>query len=347
MKKWLKTSVSVIILTTALILSACSNNTTDSIDLEGPTEDIVGMPNPSAVYCDGLGYPQENVERNGGMDADCIFPNGSRCGAWDLLSGRCGQEFTYCEMQGGTIEEGANIGTCRFSDGSSCDEYQYYLGECSPGENPGEATEDIETSVEKVIEIQDFAEARDFLAAYFLDQYGIEHTDPWIEQNITPENAGPSTTLRYVSGPLTIVITAEASAPYEPIYSISEASYIVNGFYWEGTLSFDGNITETIVHPPGTILSEDLARDAIVEYLGMTYDLNAVGEWIEEDFYHTADATMIRVFSSDPWLVKVEFEPAAPLVAKYHVTVENLSKGIRWEGEITLRGEIEEIYFSE
>jgi putative hemolysin len=345
-KKCLLTNSSVFILATVLIFSACSNNTTASIDLEESTENIVGMPNPSAVYCEGLGYPEESVERNGGMDADCIFPDGSRCGAWDLLSGRCGQEFTYCEMQGGTIEEGANIGTCRFSDGSSCDEYQYYLGECSPGENPGEATEDVETSEEKVIEIQDFSEARDFLALYFLNQYGIEYTEPWMEQNITPEDAGPSTTFRYVSGPLTIVITAEASAPYPPIYTISEASYIVNGFYWEGTLSFDGTITETIVHPPGTILNEAQARDSILEFIGETYDLPIFGEWTDEGFSHTGDATLLKVFTSDLLIVEVEFEPSAPLVSNYHVIVENLSEGLRWEGEITLHGEIKEISFS-
>ena len=81
--KCLITKSSVFVSATALFLSACSNNTTASIDLEESTENIVGMPNPSAVYCEGLGYPEESVERNGGMDADCIFPNGSRCGAWD------------------------------------------------------------------------------------------------------------------------------------------------------------------------------------------------------------------------------------------------------------------------
>jgi putative hemolysin len=336
----------VSIAATAFVLSACINNTTVSTDLVESTEKIVVMPNPSAVYCEGLGYPEESVERNGGMDADCIFPDGSRCGAWDLLSGRCGQEFTYCEMQGGTIEEGANIGNCRFSDGSSCDEYQYFLGECSPGDNPGEATEDVETSEEEVIEIHDFSEARDFLAAYFLNQYGIEPTEPWMEQNITPENAGPSSTFRYVSGPLTIVITAEASAPYASIYTIDEASYIVNGFYWEGTLSFDGTITETIVHPPGTVLNEEQARDAVLDYLSPMYDLNSFGEWIEESYSHTDLMTNLVKYSAGDWVVEVEFEPAAPLVAKYHVRVENLTAGIRWEGEITLRGEIDEKSFS-
>jgi putative hemolysin len=337
----------VSILALMLFSSACSITSATSTESNELDDSVAGMPNPSAVYCEGLGYPEESVERNGGMDADCIFPDGSRCSAWDLLSGRCGQEFTYCELQGGTIEEGANIGTCHFSDGSSCDEYQYFLGECSPGDNPGEASEDTVSSEEEVIEIHDFSEARDYLAAYFLNQYSIELTESWMEENITPENAGPSSTFRYVSGPLTIVITAEASAPYPPIYTISEASYIVNGFYWEGTLSFDGTITETIVHPPGTILNEELARDAIMGYIGKTYDLNAFGEWIEESFSPTEDATMIRVYTSDHWVVEVEFEPSAPLVAKYYVTFENLSEGIRWEGEITLRGEIEEISFSE
>jgi putative hemolysin len=337
----------VSILVIMLFSSACSLISANSTDSTESDENIVGMANPSAVYCEGLGYPQENVERNGGMDVDCIFPNGSRCGAWDLLSGRCGQEFTYCEIQGGKIEEGANIGTCRFFDGSSCGEYQYFLGECEPGDNPGEASDDAISYEEEIIEIHDFAEARDYLAEYFRIQYQIELTEPWMESDITPENTGPSSTYRYVSGPMTIVITAEASAPYVSMYTIEEVSYIANGFYWEGTLSFDGTITETIVHPPGTVLNEEQARDAVLEYLGNMYDLNAFGEWVEDSYSSTVDAKMLRIYTSDLWVVEVEFEPSAPLVSQYHVTVENLSGVIRWEGEITLHGEIGEISFSE
>lgn len=335
--------------------SACSIISANSTESNESDENIVGMANPAAVYCEGLGFEMENVQRNGGMDADCILPDDSRCSAWDFLSGRCGQEYTFCEMQGGTIEEGSNIGICRFSDGSTCDEYQYFLGNCAPGDNPGEASEgtvsaDEDPSEEEAVEIHNYTEARDYLAAYFLAQYGIEHTDPWMEENITPENAGPSSTYRYVSGPLTIVITSEAAAPYAPMYTIDEASYIANGFYWEGTLSFDGTITETIVYLPGTVLNVEQARDAVLEYLGKTYDLNEFGEWNDEGYSHTDDPTSAlswKTFTSGSWVVKVEYEPAAPLVPKYHVTVENLSAGIRWEGEITLRGEIEEMSYSQ
>jgi putative hemolysin len=339
----------IILLALAVVIAGCApqnvtpdESAVENLPLEKSAEkmDMPAMANPAAVYCEGLGYGMENVQRNAGSDADCIFLDGTQCGQWDFLSGRCGHEFTYCEMQAGTIEEGANILTCRFSDGSTCDEYQYFLGNCVPGDNPGEVSE------EDVVEIHDFAEARDFLAAYFLTQYGIEHTESWMEENITPENAGSSSTYRYVSGPLAIVITAEAAAPYAPMYTIDQASYIANGFYWKGTLTFNGTVTETLVYPPGTVLNTEQARDAVLEYLGKPYDLNAFGEWTDEGYSHTDDpasATSWKTFTSAPWIVKVEFEPSAPLVAKYHVTVENISTGLRWEGEITLRGEIEEV----
>lgn len=333
-----------------LFIAACSSNSVTPTHQDITDEPVADMANPAAVYCEGLGFAMENVERNGGGDADCIFPDGSRCGQWDFLAGRCGQEFTYCESQGFDLEEGTNIGTCRFPDNSTCDEFLFFSGDCLQGDNPGEVAEDEVSPTEETIEIHDYLEARDFLAAYFLTQYGIEHTEPWKEENITPENAGPSSTYRYVSGLLTIVITAEAAAPYAPIYTIDQASYIANGFYWEGTLSFDGSITETLVYPPGTVLNPEQARDAVLAYLGETYDLNAFGEWTDEGYSHSDDPTSAlswKTFTSASWVVKVEFEPAAPLVAKYHVTVENITAGIRWEGEVSLRGEIVEIAFTE
>jgi putative hemolysin len=44
----------------------------------------------------------------------------------------------YCEEQGGTVvfrldEEGGQRGICVFDDGSECDEWEFYRGECEPG----------------------------------------------------------------------------------------------------------------------------------------------------------------------------------------------------------------------
>lgn len=126
-----------------LFISACTGANHDLGDLDESKENIADMSNPAAVYCEGLGYSMEKVMRNGGEDADCIFPDGSRCGQWDFLSGRCGQEFSYCKIHGFNLEEGANIGFCQFPDGSYCDEFQFFSGECSPGDNPGVFEENI------------------------------------------------------------------------------------------------------------------------------------------------------------------------------------------------------------
>ena len=328
-----------VIMTAILFISACSSENPVPENLEESDENVVAMANPSAVYCEGLGYSMENVIRNGGEDADCVFTDGSRCAQWDFLSGRCGQDFTSCKMQGFNLEQGTNIGICRYPDGSSCDEFLYFSGECSQGDNPGVSEEDT-------TQIIDVSEARDYIAAYFSSQYGIEQTDPWIEQNITPDDAIGSSTIRFVSGPLTIVISAPAAAPSPSVYTIEEASFIVNGFYWEGTLSFNGDINESTVIPPGTILSEEQARDAVLGNIVATYDLPAFGEWTDQGVSQTDADTVVRVYVSGPWVVEVELIPAAPLVSSYQVIIDNLSEGIHWEGDISYHGEIVEKSFS-
>lgn len=336
-----------IIIALALAVSACTAISATTINPTDLVESEVSLANPAAVYCEGLGYTTENVRRNGGEDADCIFPSGTRCPGWDFLAGHCAPEMTYCEMHGGRFEFSGSIGICRFADGSSCDEYSYYLGECFPGDNPGEIIQEDVSSETAEVEIHDFVQARDYMAVYLLDQYGIEHTESWIEQNITPEDGVGSTKLRYVSGPVTVVISAEASAPYPELYNIEEFSNIANGFYWEGTLGFDGTVAEYIVLPPARVLNEEQARDAVLDYIGKEHALLPSREWVDDGYKDTGAVKSLRVYTSGPWVVEVEFEPAAPLVAKYQVTIENTAAGVRWEGEITLRGEITEIRYSE
>ena len=328
-----------LLLAMILLTSACGGGESSQVNPQESAEPIADMANPAAVYCGELGYAMENVTRNGGEDADCIFPDESRCGQWDFLSGRCGQEFSYCSLQGYNLGEGTNIGTCQFPDGSTCDEFLFFSGDCSAGDNPAAVVE------EEPIHIQDFSQARDYLAAYFSNQYGFEALEPWIEQNITPEDAVASSTIRFVSGPLTIVISAPASAPGPSEFTIKEASNISNGFYWEGILSADGAITETRVIPPGSIFNEAQARDAVMEFIAANYDLQTSEEWIDQGATPTENATLLRVFTSGSWAVEVEFEPAAPLISNYLVRVDNPSEEIHWEGEINLQGEITEISF--
>lgn len=50
----------------------------------------------------------------------------------------------YCEEQGGTLEirenEEGQYGVCIFEDGSECDEWEFYRGECQPGDSLLEPT---------------------------------------------------------------------------------------------------------------------------------------------------------------------------------------------------------------
>ena len=43
----------------------------------------------------------------------------------------------FCEEQGGTVdirdEAGGQVGYCVFDDGSECEEWAFYRGECAPG----------------------------------------------------------------------------------------------------------------------------------------------------------------------------------------------------------------------
>ncbi len=140
-----------------IALSACQQAGSDEItEIVATPEDItqkpdVGMANPAAVYCEGLGYSYKSIETAAGTDADCIFPDESRCGQWDFLSGRCGQEFTYCHQQGWVMMEmGTNIGVCVFDDGSTCDEYSYFQDECQKGDNPSVVEEPSEGTQESL-----------------------------------------------------------------------------------------------------------------------------------------------------------------------------------------------------
>lgn len=54
-------------------------------------------------------------------------------------AGMANPASVYCEDQGGTLEirtgaDGGEYGVCLFDDGSECEEWAYYRGECAPGE---------------------------------------------------------------------------------------------------------------------------------------------------------------------------------------------------------------------
>ncbi len=138
--------------TICLLLSACNLEETETPN----------MANPAAVFCKEQGYDYEiRTDESGNEYGVCIFPDGSECDAWAYYESKCEPGSTeteesadmpnpaavYCKDQGyeyeiRTDENGGQYGVCIFPDGSECDEWAYYEGECEPGSaETGEAVE--------------------------------------------------------------------------------------------------------------------------------------------------------------------------------------------------------------
>jgi putative hemolysin len=106
------------------------------------------LPNPASVYCEQQGYMLEiRTDSVGNQVGICIFPDGSECDEWAFFRGECvpasqGDSLSnpasiFCEQQGYTLEirtaaDNSQAGVCVFKDGSECDEWAYYHGECKP-----------------------------------------------------------------------------------------------------------------------------------------------------------------------------------------------------------------------
>jgi putative hemolysin len=135
-----------------LFLAACSSRQAD------PAAEA-NMPNPASVYCEEKGGKVElRQDASGGVAGICVFADGSECDEWAFYRGECkpgdsaqtkpaaeanmpNPASVYCEEKGGTVElrqdaSGGVAGICVFADGSECDEWAYYRGECKPGGTP-------------------------------------------------------------------------------------------------------------------------------------------------------------------------------------------------------------------
>ena len=106
---------------------------------EGDSENghTAGLPNPAAVYAASMGY-KHKVRAGKGV---VIFPDRTEADEWDFFRGKAGQQWSYCEQNGGRIENrtedmgrwSAEYAVCVFVDGSECKEIDYFDGSCGPG----------------------------------------------------------------------------------------------------------------------------------------------------------------------------------------------------------------------
>jgi putative hemolysin len=129
--------ITITVLAACLALAACGD--------DEPNEGNQGLPNPASVYCEEQGGTLEIREEAAGQYGVCVFDDGSECREWAFYHGECEPGQTaglanpasvHCLDQGGTLEmrdgEGGVFGVCIFADGSECEEWAYFRGECEP-----------------------------------------------------------------------------------------------------------------------------------------------------------------------------------------------------------------------
>jgi putative hemolysin len=76
------------------------------------TTPTIGIANPSAVYCEGLGYKYITESTPEGERGLCQLPNGEAVDAWQFLKGKVAQEYSYCSQKGYQIKTVKDIRTC-------------------------------------------------------------------------------------------------------------------------------------------------------------------------------------------------------------------------------------------
>jgi putative hemolysin len=113
------------------------------------------MANPASKFCVEQGYQLDIRDEADGQVGYCLFPDGSECEEWAFYRGECqpGTTFespigmpnpasVFCLEQGGELETreeaGGEADYCIFPDGSECEEWAFFRGECEPGSREGQ-----------------------------------------------------------------------------------------------------------------------------------------------------------------------------------------------------------------
>ncbi len=140
----MKTKIVVLVLIGMLTIAACGGKAA-----QNPQPN---MANPASVFCEKKGGQVEiRTAADGSQQGFCKLPDGTECDEWAFYRGECGAgqpaiggaqianpASVFCEEKGGKLEiraaaDGSQSGACIFADGSECDEWAFFRGECAPG----------------------------------------------------------------------------------------------------------------------------------------------------------------------------------------------------------------------
>jgi putative hemolysin len=204
----------------------------------------------------------------------------SGCGTTtaEPTTGLANPASVYCEGQGYTLEmrtgaDGGQYGVCIFPDGSECEEWAFYRGQCSPA--AGQAAETPETVPTEAAEEppDEVRTARDVALAYVSGRYG-EHAPGmgliWTEERTTPEGLVGSETFEFTTGDWVVTISYPVVAPEAVVYQVVVTN-ATTGFRWEGEVNAVLQVTETLA-PTGGRLAVGWLGNVVSLPAGSQYD---------------------------------------------------------------------------
>ncbi len=149
---------------------------------------------------------------------------------------------THCIEKGGQVEirtgsDGGQIGFCVFADGSACEEWAFFRGECTPGASSGTEDDPMNT-----------ARVRDQVLTYLSDSLGPEALGPlppeWQVENTTPTGLLGVTRMEHRGGDLIVVISYPVVPPDQVLYTV-EVIRIGTDLHWTGEVTAEGVIRPT------------------------------------------------------------------------------------------------------
>jgi putative hemolysin len=160
----------------------------------------------------------------------------------------------YCQDQGHTLEsrtdENGAYGVCVFPDGTECEEWAYFRGECGPAAEDVQPTEMAITPTDAPAPVPDPARARDAALDFILDRHG-EMVFPapgsdWVEENVTEEGLVGGSAFRYTASEVVVTVSFPVVNPADTVYRVTVVKESA-GFRWEGSVDAAGEVTQVSV----------------------------------------------------------------------------------------------------
>lgn len=95
--------IGLIVLILVVLFAFDFNPSAKLTKMATPVDYMHTFSNPAAVYCQSvMGYQYKTINAEQGSYGMCVFPDESRCDAWDFYAGTCGTAFSWCEQNGFT-----------------------------------------------------------------------------------------------------------------------------------------------------------------------------------------------------------------------------------------------------